>query len=375
MRSSVGRGAVVPKKYTVREAFEAIDAYRTWGASTKSQYKARLLKLIRAVNVSYENSTIDALQTVDLIKLFKSPDALLRAKERITAQSKAPGVFKDYLSPLVGLVQKAGAETLGKALSGKVQELAEQVMKDMMGVRSVADAERSRTDDGHEPYENIMAAAKWVRARRLLDQRALMVSLYGDNPILVRDNYGDVKMFYGEAAQRAHKVPAVDPENDSYYDVATGRLYITRFKTRARGYRPYDILVSAHTKAIVDGQLAQARRRGDEAWGYRHWLFTTPSDPRKMIGKLGKNSEIDKALRSTGVKFQLSAPKTIGPNVLRSSYVTYRINRPGVTSDELIMLARDMKHSFAVQQLVYKRQQTEGAQRSASSRKRPRHDE
>lgn len=370
MRSQVGRGTV-PRKYTVREAFEAIDTYRTWGASTKTQYKSRLLKLLRAVNVIYENATLDDMYKVDLIKLLKSPDALTRAKERIVAQSKAPGVFKDYLSPLVGLLQKAAAETLGKALPGKVQEFAEQTMKDMMGVRSVADAKRSLTDDGHEPYENIMAAAKWVRARKLLDQRALMVSLYGDNPILVRDNYGDVKMFYGEAAQRAHNVPAVDPENDSYYDVRTGRLFITRFKTRARGYRPYDILVNKHTKAIVDGQLAQARRRGDDAWGYRHWLFTSPSDPRKPIGKLGKNSEIDKALRSTGVGFQLKAPKTIGPNVLRSSYVTYRVNLPGVTSDELIMLARDMKHSFAVQQLVYKRQ-TEQEGTSSSSRKRPR---
>lgn len=367
MRSTVGR-SIVPSKYTVREAFAAIDAYRTWGASTKSQYKSRLLKLIRAVNVNYENATLDTLYTVDLVKLLKSPAALARAKERITSQSKAPGVFKDYLSPLVGLLQKAATETLGKALPGKVQESAEQAMKDMMGVRSVADADRSRTDEGHEPYENIMTAAKWVRARKLLDQRALMVSLYGDNPVLVRDNYGDVKMFYGDAAQRAHNVPSVDPEKDSYYDVRTGRLYITRFKTRAKGYRPYDILVHKHTKAIVDGQLAQARRRGDDAWGYRHWLFTMPSDPRKAMGKLGKNSEIDKALRSTGVGFKLKPPKTIGPNVLRSSYVTYRVNLPGVTSDELIMLARDMKHSFAVQQLVYKRQ----TESESSSRKRPR---
>lgn len=365
MRSPVGRVS----KYTVGEALDAIDAYRTWGTATKSQYKSRLIKLLRAIDVKYENVPLDKLRAVDMLKVLKTPGALARAKERIGAQSKAPGVFKDYLSPLVGLLQKAAAETLGKALPGKIQELAEQTMKDMMGLRSVADADRSRTDDGHEPYENVMAAAKWVRARKLLDQRALMVSLYGDNPILVRDNYGDVKMFYGEAAQREHGVPAVDQENDSFYDVRTGRLFITRFKTRARGYRPYDIRVHKHTKAIVDGQLAQARKRGDDAWGYRHWLFTSPSDPRKALGKLGKNSEIDKALRSTGVGFQLKAPKTIGPNVLRSSYVTYRVNLPGVTSDELIMLARDMKHSFAVQQLVYKRQ---NHHEQSSARKRPR---
>ena len=105
---------------------------------------------------------------------------------------------------------------------------------------------------------------------------------------------------------------------------------------------------------MIDRQLHAARANKDYKAGYRHWLFTRSSDPTKAVGKLGKNAEIDKILRKTDVRFKLDQP--IGPNILRSSYITYRVNRPGMTQDELILLARDMKHSFAVQQLIYKRQ-------------------
>lgn len=360
--------------FTIKQAFEAIDAYRTWGDLTKSQYKARLLKLLRAINIRLNNVDETRLMSTDMINLLKDPKVLDRAKERILAGSKAPGVFKDYVSPLVGLLQKAGTDTLGKLIPEKVQERADQLMRDQMGIRSVADASRTLTDEGYEPYENIQKAADWIHAKKLRDQSALIVSIYGDNPILVRDNYGEVKMFYGDAVHREKNVPLVDRDQDSYYDVSTGRVYITQFKTRVKGYRPYDVKLHARTKSMIDYQLKSARQKGDDGWGYRHYLFYMPTDPTKPFGKLGKNYEIDKAMRRTGVSFAIKVPNTIGPNVLRSSYITYRVNKMGVTDDELVLLARDMKHSFQVQQLVYKRQGGARSQNPASSKKRKQKD-
>lgn len=348
------RRKVVSSVFTLADAFSAIDRYAPWGPSTKSQYKSRLYKVLRNINLKWKSVTNDALLSVDLVPVLSDKKAIDRMRERVAAESSAPGVVKDYLSPIVGLFQKAATNTLGSLLSDEIKEYTERVMKEQMGVRSVSDVQRSMTDEGHEPYENIMAAAKWYRDRKLFDQHALVASMYGDNPILVRDNYGEVKMYYGDDAQAAYKVPAVNFEEDSYYDVQTGRLYITVFKTRFKGYRPYDIKVSGYTKNMIDRQLHAARANKDYKAGYRHWLFTRSSDPTKAVGKLGKNAEIDKILRKTDVRFKLDQP--IGPNILRSSYITYRVNRPGMTQDELILLARDMKHSFAVQQLIYKRQ-------------------
>ena len=233
-------------------------------------------------------------------------------------------------------------------------EFVNQTITDKKGIRQVADADRVFSDKDHEPYEHIQAAAKWYRSKKIDTQRALIASIYGDNPILVRDNYGDVKMDYGNATNAKYGVPDVNRMTDSYYDVGTGHVYITKFKNVKFGHRPYDIKLSKETRGIINRQLKKARDAGDLANGYRHFLFIQSGDPKRSIGKLGKNSEVDKALRSAeGVKFTLPETKSIGPNVLRSSYVTWRLSRPGVTLDELMCLAHEMKHSFVVQQLVY----------------------
>lgn len=347
------------KVFTLADAYKAIDGYSPWGKSTKSQYKSRLVKVLRNIHTKWEKAPIEQLLAVDLVSTLGDAKALERMKKRIAETSKAPGVIKDYLSPIVGLFQKAATNTFGAMLPDEFKESTDRSMKEQMGVRSVSDVQRSMTDEGHEPYDHIVSAAKWYRSRQMYDQHALIASIYGDNPILVRDNYGDVKMYYGEEIHKKFKIPPVNFETDSYYDTQSGRLYITRFKTRFKGYRPYDIKVHENTKKLIDRQLHAARSAGNSKAGYRHWLFTRPGDPTKPFGKLGKNSEIDKVLRKTAVKFSLSQP--IGPNILRSSYITHRVNRPGVTQDELILLARDMKHSFAVQQLIYKRQQQQSA--------------
>jgi len=163
-------------------------------------------------------------------------------------------------------------------------------------------------------------------------------------------------MDYGTELNKRHGVPEPDRTADTYYDVFSGRLYITAYKNaKHKGHRPYDIQLSDKTRNIIDRQLIREKRR---KMGYRHYLIHAIGNPNKPMGKLGGSTQVlDKALRGAkGVQFKTAG--VIGANHMRSSYVTFRLSQPGITLDEMLLLARDMRHSFAVQQLVYQRLNT-----------------
>lgn len=347
-------------KFTLQNAFDAYQSFIEWAPITRNTYGRRLLKVIRLLNPAWAELHEADLLEVDIIPHLDSPGNIQKVTERITSDSTVTGTAKDYMQAISSLAKKASPQGFGTLMSDEAIRYVNQIVKNKKDERHVADVHRTFTEDDHEPYANIQAAGKWYRDNGLITQHALIVSLYADNPAIVRDNYGRVKMWYSDALNRTHKVPPVDRDVDTYYDVAKGEIFITEFKNIKRGHRPYDIKIDKYTKSIIDRQLKKARDEGDMARGYRHWLIyqdtARKSDPTVAQDKLGKNNEIDRALRAaTGVTFSLPKSKPIGPNVLRTSYVTWRLNRPDITRDEMHCLARDMRHSFVVQQTVYRR--------------------
>ena len=347
-------------KFTIQNAFDAFQSYTDWVPNTRKQYSRRLLKVIRLLNPAWTELHEADLLDVDIIPHLNNSGNIKKVTERITSDSRVTGTAKDYMQAISSLAKKASPQGFGTLMSEESLRYVNQIVKNKKDERHVADVHRTFTEDDHEPYTNIQAAGKWYKDNKLITQHALIVSLYADNPVIVRDNYGRVKMYYGESLNRTHKVPAVNLERDTYYDVNKGEIFITEFKNIKAGHRPYDIKLDKHTKAIIDQQLKKARDEGDMRYGYRHWLIyqdtVRKSDPTVAQDKLGKNNEIDRALRAAKtVKFALPITKPIGPNVLRTSYVTWRLNRPNITRDEMHCLARDMRHSFVVQQTVYRR--------------------
>ena len=380
--------------YTLEHAFADISTSPPeWSDRTRKEYKARLLRITKiamAVSGMRDKSTQtgpeelaetqppakkksrtsknssqpvqsdtqgpSAIESVDLIGLFGSVDIIDKIGSAITQESRARGTVKDYMQALSSLARKSSPDNFGSRFPAHILEHVERMVRDNKSIRQVADVRRSFTDEGHEPYENIQAAGKWYADKADITQDALIVSMFADNPVYVRDDYGNVMMDYGTEANKKHGVPEPDRSVDTYYDVSSGHLYITAYKNaKNRGHRPYDIALSDKTRSIVDKQLAKEKRR---KMGYRHYLIHAPGDLNKPLGRLGGASGVlDKALR--GAKsVQFKTPGGIGTNQMRSSYVTYRINQPHVTTEEMLLLARDMKHSFAVQQLVYQRLNT-----------------
>lgn len=334
--------------------------------NTRTIYIERIIRLVQEYDPSTYGKTkmsLSELEEVDVVPIFSSVGNMKKIRDQLTKESKTKSVIKDYFQALSTFYTKISPETFGSLIPDEVKDWIDRSIKDWMSKRSLEDMNRSMSDDGHEPYENIVKAGDWFRKQspdKQITQEALIVSMYADNPVYVRDNYGMVRMDYGGPENRKYAPPQlspINPDTDTFYEVRTGKLYITDFKTAARGYRPYLLVLSDYTRSIIDRQLEAARRSGDMSKGYRPYLFHSASDHMQPIIKLGRNAAIDKAFRSTGVTFNLRAGhKAIGPNVLRSSYVTYRIQRPGVSMDELMALAHDMKHSFLVQQVVYQRQ-------------------
>ena len=386
--------------YTLEHAFSDISASPPeWSDRTRKEYKARLLRITKIAMVvsgmtvsdkampkkeeeeetqqqparkksrlskssssssqpvqSDTQAPTTAAESVDLIELFGSVDIIDKIGNAITQESRARGTVKDYMQALSSLARKSSPHDFGTRFPAHVLEHVERMVRDNKSIRQVADVRRSFTDEGHEPYENIQAAGKWYEDKADISQDALIVSMYADNPVYVRDNYGNVMMDYGTELNKKHGVPEPDRSVDTYYDVASGHLYITAYKNaKQRGHRPYDIALSDKTRSIVDKQLAREKRR---KMGYRHYLIHAPGDLNKPVGRMGGSSGVlDKALR--GAKsVQFKTQGVIGTNHMRSSYVTYRINQPNVTTEEMLLLARDMRHSFAVQQLVYQRLNT-----------------
>jgi hypothetical protein len=392
---SVTKSAKKSKRpaYTLDNAFADISTSPPeWSDRTRKEYKARLLRITKiAMMVSgmtppsppqspppstdtgkttknIKKSSEPVLSepqapsppqppltttTVDLVELFGSVDIIDKIGSAITQESRAKGTVKDYMQALSSLARKSSPDGFGARFPPVVLEHVERMVRDNKSIRQVADVRRTYTDDGHEPYENIQAAGEWYESRGDITQDALIVSMYADNPIFVRDDYGSVMMDYGTERNKRHGVPEPDRTTDTYYDVMNGRLYITSYKNaKHRGHRPYDIQLSDKTRSIIDRQLIKEKRR---KMGYRHYLIHAPGQPNKPMGKLGGSTQVlDKALRGAkGVQFKTAG--VIGTNHMRSSYVTYRLSQPGMTLDEMLLLARDMRHSFAVQQLVYQR--------------------
>jgi hypothetical protein len=371
--------------YTIQNAFSDISKSPTeWSDRTRKEYKARLLRITKiAMTV---NGMLDkpvqmdslppskrsrknpnhlqpapsdsrhqdqSIEQVDLVDLFGSVETIDKIGNAITQESRAKGTVKDYMQALSSLARKSSPTVFGTRFPEHVLEHVERMVRDNKSIRQVADVRRTFTDEGHEPYENIQAAGKWYSDRGEISQDALIVSLYADNPVYVRDNYGAVMMDYGTVNNKKYGVPEPDRSVDTYYDVSNGHLYITSYKNaKQRGHRPYDIKLSDKTRTIVDKQLSREKRRKA---GYRHYLIHAPGDLNKPIGRMGgAHGILDKALRGAkSVGFKTNG--VIGTNQMRSSYVTYRLNQADVTLEEMLLLAREMRHSFAVQQLVYKR--------------------
>ena len=384
----------VKPAYTLEDAFADISqSPPEWSDRTRKEYKARLSRITKiAIAVSgipdksiqtetekpeetqmparkkirTNKNTSQLVQSdprqqpltesVDLITLFGSVDIIDKIGNAITNESRARGTVKDYMQALSSLARKSSPDNFGTRFPAHVLEHVERMVRDNKSIRQVADVRRSFTDEGHEPYENIQAAGKWYTDKADITQNALIVSMFADNPVYVRDDYGAVMMDYGTDTNKKYGVPEPDRSVDTYYDVSSGHLYITAYKNaKHRGHRPYDICLSEKTRTIVDKQLAREKRR---KMGYRHYLIHAPGDLNKPIGRMGGSSGVlDKALRAAK-NVQFKTPGVIGTNQMRSSYVTYRINQPNVTTEEMLLLARDMKHSFAVQQLVYQRLNT-----------------
>lgn len=381
--------------YTLENAFADISTSPPeWSDRTRKEYKARLLRITKiAMAVSgmsdkgtqtepemtvetqlpakkrsrtSKNSSQPVpsdtqqsstpIETVDLIGLFGSVDIIDKIGKAITQESRARGTVKDYMQALSSLARKSSPDNFGTHFPAHVLEHVERMVRDNKSIRQVADVRRSFTDEGHEPYENIQAAGKWYADKADITQNALIVSMFADNPVYVRDDYGNVMMDYGTEANKKHGVPEPDRSVDTYYDVSNGHLYITAYKNaKQRGHRPYDIALSDKTRTIVDKQLAREKRR---KMGYRHYLIHAPGNLNKPIGRMGASTGVlDKALRAAK-HVQFKTTGNIGTNQMRSAYVTYRLNQPNVTTEEMLLLARDMKHSFAVQQLVYQRLNT-----------------
>lgn len=361
------RKASRPIGFTISEIREAFLTNRSdLKPNTRAIYIERIVRMIQEYEPSTYGKTqmsLSAFEDVDVVPIFSSVTNMKKIRDQLTKKSKTKSVIKDYFQALSTFYTKISPETFGPLIPDDVKDWIDRSIKDWMSKRSLEDMSRSMSDDGHEPYTNIQAAGEWFRKQtpdKQITQDALIVSMYADNPVYVRDNYGMVRMDYGGPDNRkytpSHLSP-INPDTDTFYEVRTGKLFITEFKTATRGYRPYLLVLSDYTRSIIDRQLETARRSGDMSRGYRPYLFHAPSDHTQPIIKLGRNAAIDKAFRSTAVTFNLKAgQKAIGPNVLRSSYVTYRIQRPGVSMDELMALANDMKHSFLVQQVVYQRQ-------------------
>lgn len=380
--------------YTLENAFADISTSPPeWTDRTRKEYKARLLRITKiAMTVSgmmtsnAGNVAAEAEDTkkkkkkekkkdsepapseppaqpqipspigVDLVELFGSIDIIDKIGAAITNESRAKGTVKDYMQALSSLARRSSPDGFGARFSPAVLDHVERMVRDNKSIRQVADAKRTYTEEGHEPYENIQAAGEWYASKGDMTQDALIVSMYADNPVFVRDDYGSVMMDYGTELNKRHGVPEPDRTADTYYDVFNGRLYITAYKNaKHKGHRPYDIQLSDNTRNIIDRQLIREKRR---KMGYRHYLIHAIGDPNKPMGKLGGSTQVlDKALRGAkGVHFKTAG--VIGANHMRSSYVTYRLSQPGITLDEMLLLARDMRHSFAVQQLVYQRLNT-----------------
>lgn len=386
---------LVKPAYTLEHAFADISKSPSeWSDRTRKEYKARLLRITKIAMTVSGMSTDKSVQTdteesvmqppakkksrtnrnsslpvqsdtqgetqkaqaIDLLELFGSVEIIDSIGNAITRESRARGTVKDYMQALSSLARKSSPDDFGARFPAHVLEHVERMVRDNKSIRQVADVRRSFTDEGHEPYENIRAAGKWYADRGDISQNALIVSMFADNPVFVRDDYGTVMMDYGTDTNKKYGVPEPDRSVDTYYDVSTGHLYITSYKNaKNRGHRPYDIALSDKTRTIVDKQLSREKRR---KMGYRHFLIHSPGDLNKPIGRMGGSSGVlDKALRAAkSVQFKTTG--VIGTNQMRSSYVTYRINQPNVTTEEMLLLARDMKHSFAVQQLVYQRLNT-----------------
>lgn len=384
--------------YTLENAFADISTSPPeWSDRTRKEYKARLLRITKiAMTVSgmpqpqqqqtnqktkqkkkkettkessepapsepqaqvqqNQSSPPFPIGGVNLIELFGSVEIIDKIGSAITQESRAKGTVKDYMQALSSLARKSSPDGFGARFSPAVLEHVERMVRDNKSIRQVADAKRTYTEEGHEPYENIQAAGEWYASRGDMTQDALIVSMYADNPVFVRDDYGSVMMDYGTELNKRHGVPEPDRTADTYYDVFHGRLYITAYKNaKHKGHRPYDIQLSEKTRNIIDRQLIREKRR---KMGYRHYLIHAIGNPNKPMGKLGGSTQVlDKALRGAkGVQFKTAG--VIGANHMRSSYVTYRLGQPGITLDEMLLLARDMRHSFAVQQLVYQRLNT-----------------
>lgn len=355
----ISKGGVTNKTYTLRQAYDAIRACTFWKPKTQSDYKDRLIKAIRVLRPAWAKLKEDDLWEVDLVGLFNNPDNIQQYLDNINNTSKAVGTPKDYFQAVASLAKRASPHEFGELLSKSQLRWIEQIIKDYKSVRQVADANRTYTDKDHEPYENIQTAGKWYKDRKVTTQSALIASMYADNPVFVRDNYGSLKMDYGTTLNKKYNVPEPDRAEDTYYDVKEGVIYITDFKNARHGHRPYDIKINQYTKWIIDKQLSDARKKKDWEHGYRHYLFYKGADgpnssPKEALQKLGQGGHIDRALRGAkDVEFTLG--KVLGPNVLRVSYVTWRVSQAGVSQEEMMCLARDMRHSYAVQQLVYKR--------------------